>query len=139
MTDLRFPQLLDTIRATRGAYYKLTILAGDARAGKTQLLRQIAAQLDLPLINLSLILSQRLLNQSIRQRSLHWTKYSTRPFGPARWIRASPASELRMGRSVRDRARLKTWHDLQNCRDGRGVRRERRQLTRLHPHRRVPR
>jgi hypothetical protein len=71
MTDLRFPQLLDTIRATQGAYYKLTILAGGARSGKTKLLRQIAEQLGFPVINLSLLLSQRLLSQSRRQRSLN--------------------------------------------------------------------
>jgi len=71
MTDLRFPQLLDTIRATQGAYYKLTILAGGARSGKTKLLRQVADQLGFPLINLSLLLSQRLLSQSRRQRSLN--------------------------------------------------------------------
>ena len=28
MTEIRLPQLVDTIRATSGAYYKLTILAG---------------------------------------------------------------------------------------------------------------
>ena len=71
MTDLQLPQLLDAIRATSAAYYKLTILAGGARAGKTRLLKQVAATLDLPLINLSLLLSQRLLSQSRRQRSLN--------------------------------------------------------------------
>ena len=71
MTDLRFPQLLDTIRATQGAYYKLTIIAGGPRSGKTHLLKQVAAQLDLPLIDLSLLLSQRLLSQNRRQRSLN--------------------------------------------------------------------
>ena len=71
MTAISFPQLLDTIRATRGAYYKLTILAGGARSGKTHLLKQVAAQLDLPLINFSLLLSQRLLGQNLRQRSLN--------------------------------------------------------------------
>ena len=71
MTDLRFPELLDTIRATQGAYHKLTILAGGARSGKTKLLRQVADQLGFPIINLSLLLSQRLLSQSRRQRSLN--------------------------------------------------------------------
>ena len=71
MTAISFPQLLDTIRATQGAYYKLTIIAGGARSGKTHLLKQVAAQLDLPLINFSLLLSQRLLSQNRRQRSLN--------------------------------------------------------------------
>lgn len=46
-------------------------VAGGARAGKTQLLKQVANQLDLPLINLSLLLSQRLLSQNRRQRALN--------------------------------------------------------------------
>lgn len=71
MTPLQFPQLLETVRATQGAYHKLTIIVGSARAGKTHLLKQVATQLDLPLINLSLLLSQRLLSQSRRQRSLN--------------------------------------------------------------------
>lgn len=71
MTAISFRQLLDTIRGTQGAYYKLTILAGGARSAKTHLLKQVAAQLDLPLINLSLLLSQRLLSQNRRQRSLN--------------------------------------------------------------------
>jgi len=71
MNDLSFPQLLDTIRGTHGAYYKLTVLAGGASSGKTRLLKQVATQLDLPLINLSLLLSQRLLSQNRRQRSLN--------------------------------------------------------------------
>lgn len=71
MTEIRLPQLLDTIRATTGAYYKLTIIAGVARAGKTHLIKQVAKQLDLPIINLSLFLSQRLLSQNHRQRTLN--------------------------------------------------------------------
>ncbi len=70
MIDLPFPQLLDTIRATLGAYYKLTIVAGSSGCGKTRLLSQIATDLQLPAINLSLLLSQRLLSQTRRQRSL---------------------------------------------------------------------
>jgi hypothetical protein len=70
MIDLHLPQLIDTVRATTGAYYKLTILAGGARAGKTHLLKDVATQLDLPAINLSLLLSQRLLSLTRHQREL---------------------------------------------------------------------
>lgn len=70
MTDIPLPQLLDTVRATQGAYYKLTILAGPSAAGKTRLLSQLAIELQLPTINLSLLLSQRLLSQTRRQRAL---------------------------------------------------------------------
>lgn len=71
MTDISFPQLLDVIRATHNAYYKLTILAGPSGAGKTRLLKQVAAEFQLPSINLSLLLSQRLLSQTRRQRALN--------------------------------------------------------------------
>ena len=71
MIDISFFQLLDTIRNTRGAYYKLTIIVGPSNAGKTRLLREAAAQLQLPCINLNLLVSQRLLNQTRRQRSLN--------------------------------------------------------------------
>ena len=71
MTEIRLPQLVDAIRATSGAYYKLTILAGGAQSGKTHWLKQVAPELGLPIINLSLLLSQRLLNQNRRQRALN--------------------------------------------------------------------
>lgn len=77
MTDLPFPQLLDTIRATQGAYYKLTIIAGSSGTGKTRLLNQVATSLQLPSINLSLLLSQRLLSQTRRQRALKAEELAT--------------------------------------------------------------
>lgn len=70
MIDLPFLSLLDTVRATQGAYHKLTIVAGPGGAGKTRLLNQVATELGLPTINLSLLLSQRLLDQTRRQRAL---------------------------------------------------------------------
>ena len=70
MTDLSPQQLLETVRATRGAYYKLTVIAGPPGSGKTRLLNQVAAQLQLPSVKLSLLLSQRLLSQTRRQRAL---------------------------------------------------------------------
>ena len=71
MTQILFPQVLDTVRSAQGAYYKLTIVAGSFGAGKTHLLKQVATQLDLPIVNLSLLLSQRLLSQNRRQRALN--------------------------------------------------------------------
>lgn len=71
MIEKHFSQLLETISATSAAYHKLTILVGTAGAGKTRLLKEVAGKLNLPLINLSLLLSQRLLGQSRRQRLLN--------------------------------------------------------------------
>lgn len=70
MTALSLNQLLDVIRDTQGAYYRLTIIAGPSGSGKTRLLTQIASQLHIPTVNLSLFLSKRLLSQTRRQRAL---------------------------------------------------------------------
>lgn len=70
MTEILLLQLLDTIRATRGAYHRLTVIAGPTGSGKTSLLRRIADQLGIPIINLSLLLSEQLLSHTRQQRAL---------------------------------------------------------------------
>jgi hypothetical protein len=70
MTDILFPQVLDAIRTTRSAYNRLTVIAGPSGSGKTSMLGKVSNQLGLPAINLSLLLSQRLLSQTRRQRAL---------------------------------------------------------------------
>lgn len=74
---LTTPQLLDTIRSTQHAYHKLTILVGGPGAGKTVVLDQVAKELGLPVINLSLHLSQRLLSKSRQQMALHAADMAT--------------------------------------------------------------
>jgi hypothetical protein len=54
----------------RGAYHKLIILSGLCGSGKTRLLKHLAEQLNLPVINLSLKMSEKLLNLTKRQRQL---------------------------------------------------------------------
>ena len=70
MTDIFFPQLLDLVRAAQDAYHKLVIIAGPSGAGKTPNLNQVAAELKMPVVNLNLELSRRLLNLTKRQRML---------------------------------------------------------------------
>jgi hypothetical protein len=77
MIDLSYSQVLDAVRATHSAYYKLTILAGPSGVGKTRLLNHIATGLQIPTINLSLLLSQRLLSQTRRQRALKAEEFAT--------------------------------------------------------------
>jgi hypothetical protein len=77
MTDIPFPQLIETVRASKGAYYKLTVIAGPSGSGKTRLLNQVAGDLELPVINLSLLLSQRLLGLTRRQRPLQAEEVAT--------------------------------------------------------------
>ncbi len=64
-------QLLEQVRAAQSAYHRLVIIAGLSGSGKTRLLNQVATQLNLPIINLSLLLSQHLLGLTRRQRALN--------------------------------------------------------------------
>ena len=52
------------------SYHKLLIVAGKSGAGKTSLLRLLSKELKIPLVNLGLILSRRLLSLTTRQRKL---------------------------------------------------------------------
>lgn len=70
MTDIFFPQLAELARSAQAAYHKLVIIAGPSGAGKTRHLTQLAADLKLPVMNLNLQLSRRLLNLTRRQRML---------------------------------------------------------------------
>jgi len=68
MTDIFFPQLVDLVRGAQAAYHKLVLIAGPSGAGKTRQLNQVATELKLPIMNLNLELSRRLLNLTRRQR-----------------------------------------------------------------------
>ena len=60
-------------RATEEAqarYYRLVLLVGEPRSGKTRALRAAAERIDCPVVNLNLILTQRLLELTRKQRAL---------------------------------------------------------------------
>jgi hypothetical protein len=59
-----------TILKAESSYYKLIVVVGKSGSGKTALLRQISEEFQLPLINLGLELSRRLLSLTIKQRKL---------------------------------------------------------------------
>jgi hypothetical protein len=71
VSDLSFPELLDAIRSVQSAYHKLIIIVAASRSGKTSLLGQTAQTLNMPLINLNLEMSRRLLGLTKRQRMLN--------------------------------------------------------------------
>lgn len=52
------------------SYYKLIIVVGKSGSGKTTLLRRISEELHIPLLNLGLELSRRLLSLTNKQRKL---------------------------------------------------------------------
>jgi hypothetical protein len=70
MTELALKDLLDVISSVQSAYHKLVIIAGRSGSGKTRLLNQVAEQLKMPVINLNLKMSEKLLSLTIRQRRL---------------------------------------------------------------------
>lgn len=51
-------------------YYKLTLVVGRSGSGKTNLLKKICGQMQIPLINLGIELSQKLLPLTTRERKL---------------------------------------------------------------------
>lgn len=69
--------MTETIRARQSAYHKLTILVGGSDAERTKVLNLCAKELDLPVINLNLHLSQRLLSKSRQQMALHSADLAT--------------------------------------------------------------
>lgn len=63
-------ELLDAVQSVKSGYNKLVIIAGPSGSGKTRLLTQLADELDIPVVNLSLKMSERLLPLTKRQRRL---------------------------------------------------------------------
>jgi len=70
VTDQSLLRVAETVGGTIATHCKLTLLVGPAGSGKTIVLGRIAAHFNYPLINLSLLLSRRLLSLNTRQRSL---------------------------------------------------------------------
>lgn len=58
------------IGEAEASYYRLVLLVGAPRTGKTRTLGEVAEHLDLPVVNVNLVLSQRLLELTKRQRAL---------------------------------------------------------------------
>jgi len=58
------------ISKAASSFHKLLIVVGESGAGKTTLLRFLSKELQIPLVNLGLILSRQLLGLTTRQRKL---------------------------------------------------------------------
>jgi len=59
-----------SIQAAEGLYHRLVLLVGETGAGKTGVLRSIAAEFGTSVINVNLNLSRELLELTAKQRSL---------------------------------------------------------------------
>lgn len=62
-------QILEAIKQVSTAYHRLIILVGENGSGKTKIIRKIGSNLDAPVLNLNLLLSNELLELSVRMRA----------------------------------------------------------------------
>jgi len=58
------------INLTASRYYKIVLVVGRSGSGKTNLLKKICEQMQIPLINLGFCLSQKLLPLTLHERKL---------------------------------------------------------------------
>ena len=70
MTEPIQEKVKRSLDAAEGLYYRLVLLAGEAGSGKTATIRNVAADLGVPVINLNLELAKQMLELSPKQRSL---------------------------------------------------------------------
>lgn len=63
-----------SVKDAEGLYYKLVLLVGEPGSGKTPVLRDVADELGVPVININLELSAKLLELTAKQRALRLPK-----------------------------------------------------------------
>lgn len=70
MAESTHSAIRQAIDSASGLYHRLVLLVGEAGAGKTQVLRKIAGELDASIINVNMVLSGELLELTANQRVL---------------------------------------------------------------------
>ena len=70
MASLLADQIDNAIEEVESLYHRLVLLVAPGGSGKTDALRSVAARTSLPLINVNLELSRRLLDLTQRQRAV---------------------------------------------------------------------
>jgi hypothetical protein len=68
-TSLGF-RIQEVLPRTKGEYYRLVLVVGPARAGKTTALNDLSKRHDWPRLNVNLLLSEKLLDLTQRQRAV---------------------------------------------------------------------
>jgi len=63
-------RVLQAIEESYNLYYRLVLIVGPSGSGKTQVLREVSAAMSVPIINVNLELSRRMLELTARQRAL---------------------------------------------------------------------
>jgi len=62
--------ILEQVQAAKALYNRLVLVVADSGSGKTTVLREIAEELQTPIVNVNLELSRRMLDLTGRQRTL---------------------------------------------------------------------
>lgn len=63
-------KVMHSLQAAEGLYHRLVLLVGETGSGKTAVLREVAQKLGVPVLNINLELSERLLEMTAKQRAL---------------------------------------------------------------------
>jgi DNA polymerase III delta prime subunit len=71
MSKLIQEKVKQSIKAAESLYYRLVLLVGEPGSGKTTVLRDVANELGVPVININLELSAKLLELTAKKRILH--------------------------------------------------------------------
>jgi len=71
MAKLIQEKVKQSLKAAEGLYNRLVLLVGEPGSGKTTVLRDVANELGVPVININLELSAKLLELTAKQRILH--------------------------------------------------------------------
>jgi predicted AAA+ superfamily ATPase len=75
MSDQSFEEILAKLNQMEAGYYRLMLVLGPYRSGKTKLMQEIADTIKAPLVNVNLELSRRLLELSVRERALQASEH----------------------------------------------------------------
>lgn len=70
MAELIHDKIKRSLQTVEGLYYRLVLLVGEAGSGKTGVLRDVAEEFGLSVVNVNLALSGELLELTAKQRSL---------------------------------------------------------------------
>ena len=70
MADTLAQRIVEQVPALAGLYYRLMLVVGPPRTGKTTILRRLAGERSWPLVNVNLALSERLLEFPSQRRAL---------------------------------------------------------------------
>ncbi len=74
MSSMLSQKVADQVSSASTLYFRLILLVGPPRTGKTNTLKQLAEEKSWPLVNVNLALSERLLQMTSRQRALNIEK-----------------------------------------------------------------